>query len=80
MGVTTRYRFREFTVATDETATPILQAVCVHGEQACQWSSGERTAPDDVVALVAEHAAETGHLSYRRTVTDYATATPGTWL
>ena len=72
-----RMRFREYHVRTDTTATPVQEAACVTDEQTCQWTSGERTRADDVTALNAKHAAETGHHCYRRTVTDYATAQPG---
>ncbi len=70
----------EYTIRTDSTATPFHEAFCVTDEETCQWSSGERTWPDDVVALMAKHAAETDHLCFRRTLTDYATASPGDWL
>lgn len=80
MVVKARFRFREYTVRPDDTATPVREAFCITDEEACQWSSGEREAPDDVTALIAKHAAETGHQCYRRTVTDYATAEPGKWL
>jgi hypothetical protein len=73
-------RFREYHVRTDTTATPVQEAACVTDEAACQWASGERTRADDVTALIAKHAAETGHHCYPRTVTDYATAQPGQFL
>ena len=56
---------------------PVREAVCVTDEEQCRWTSGERTRADDVTALIAKHAAETGHHCYRRTATDYATAEPG---
>ncbi|MFD0328258.1 hypothetical protein ACFQZC_08565 [Streptacidiphilus monticola] len=73
-------RFREYHVRTDTTATPVQEAACVTDEEACWWTSGERTRADDVTALIAKHAAETGHHCYRRIVTDYATAEPGQFL
>ncbi|MHA6757705.1 DUF7848 domain-containing protein [Streptacidiphilus sp. PAMC 29251] len=80
MSVRKRMRFRECHVRTDETAAPVREAVCVTDEEQCQWTSGERTRADDVTALIAKHAAETGHQCYRRTATDYATAEPGAFL
>lgn len=77
MSVRQRMRFRDYHVRTDQTATPVREAVCVTDEVQCRWTSGERTRADDVTALIAKHAAETGHHCYRRTATDYATAEPG---
>lgn len=77
MSVRKRLRFRDYHVRTDQTATPVREAACVTDEECCQWTSGERTRADDVTALIAKHAAETGHHCYRRTATDYATAEPG---
>ncbi|MEV0537844.1 hypothetical protein [Kitasatospora sp. NPDC050463] len=77
MSVRKRMRFRDYHVRTDPTADPVREAVCVTDEEHCQWTSGERTRADDVTALIAKHAAETGHHCYRRTATDYATAEPG---
>ncbi|MFC1420891.1 DUF7848 domain-containing protein [Streptacidiphilus cavernicola] len=80
MSVRKRMRFREYHVRTDDTAAPVREAVCVTDEEQCQWASGERTRADDVTALIAKHAAETGHQCYRHTATDYATAEPGAFL
>jgi hypothetical protein len=77
MSVRQRMRFRDYHVRTDQAATPVRTVVCVTDEEHCRWTSGERTHADDVTALIAKHAAETGHHCYRRTVTDYATAEPG---
>lgn len=77
MSVRKRMRFRDYHVRTDQTATPVREAVCVTDEEHCQWTSGERTRAADVTALIAKHAAATGHHCYRRTATDYATAEPG---
>ncbi len=42
MGMTTRYRFRNYTIARDETAAPTYAAECVTGDDAdCGESSGE---------------------------------------
>ena len=54
-------RFRDYHVRTDQTASLVREAVCVTDEEHCRWSSGERTRADDVTALIAKHAAETGH-------------------
>lgn len=75
-----RYRFRNYTVAPDSTATPIREPVCITDEESCRWSTGERARPDDVVALMAKHAADTDRRCFRRTLTDYATACPGDWV
>lgn len=77
MTVRQRMRFRQYTVSPDTTATPIAEAFCCTDEEACQWTSGERTRSADLAALIAKHASETGHLCFRRTATDYATANPG---
>ena len=77
MSVCRRMRFRDYHVRTDQTATPVREAACVTDEEHCQWTSGECTRADDVTALIAKHANETGHHCYRRTATDYATAEPG---
>lgn len=79
MTARARYRFREYVVSMDTTAPPITQAWCVTDEEACDWTTGERTRSDDLAALIAKHAAETDHRCFRRTATDYATAIPGDW-
>ncbi len=80
MSVRQRFRFRQYHVRTDETATALVQAWCCTDEEACQWTSGERTRTKGMEALIAKHAAETDHQCYRRTATDYATAVPGDWV
>jgi hypothetical protein len=74
------YRFRNWHVTPDPTATEVYTGACVTDEEACQWTSGERAASDDVTALIAKHANETEHHCFKRATIAYATANPGEWL
>jgi len=80
MGMTTRYRFRNYTIARDETAAPTYAAESVTGDDAdCGESSGEHVTPEDVEKWLACHQRDTGHTRFRRTFADYADVEPDAW-
>ncbi|MFI5746550.1 hypothetical protein ACIBBE_11515 [Streptomyces sp. NPDC051644] len=80
MGITRRFRFQNYEIQPDPVGETTYAAECVSGDEAdCGAQSGEKGETSNVAQWIAEHARDTGHQRYRRTVADYATAEPGEW-
>ncbi|MFG2692165.1 hypothetical protein [Kitasatospora sp. NPDC048407] len=75
------FRFRNYTMSSDETAAPTYEATCVAGEDTdCGSVSGEHLDPTPVEKWIAEHTRDTTRTRHRRTFSDYTDVQPDQWL
>lgn len=71
------FRFVPYTITQDSTVWPLYAAECVsRDDTTCGATSGGRSHPADVDEWIRRHAQGFGHMSYRRTFTDFACLVP----
>ncbi|MFE7120601.1 hypothetical protein ACFU99_34745 [Streptomyces sp. NPDC057654] len=70
-------RYAQFTMVQDASVRPEYSVTCVSGDHLeCGGESGGEGVPEVVEAWMRQHAQDTGHRRYRRSICDYAECEP----